>query len=488
MDDIEGLKLEDKIKLEEYRSLLEEHRDNRLYLFERPIIILGIIVAAMAASLRSYGSNISSELCLDIGLFVSLGLIILLCFNLRFTANRLERDARIVAYMQLVHEGNGKFKDKWYGWGNSLCKYHEMKNDNSFKLNDKSRSNDEPENKNNSGNIIKIVYYGFIIVLSLLISSTFVAALTDSNTIAKVFIDKTVLSTSLSRELVSCIFICVAVLSLLNYFIVSRVDRSNEMKFLLHIGLFVSIFITLLMHLGTNSELFRYMCILYSQHEFSKFSNLTKVWDLQLLNDIFDIEHIISLSIIFLIFSGLFVLYFLKSRHTDQHQIWRLHSFLVLLVYVSFILALCGSFSVPVTFISKLSMIIILFIAILVVIYFFIIAPEDRTEFNVVYRSYHSIWKLHLILILIITVGSIISLIDSMNSTEVDQNATIFTPIGLGFILTAAIISIISFFIPLRPEKCKGLIETERDRWQEVFRSFENSTENTDNLRDSQKD
>ena len=49
MSNIEG------IRLEEYRSLLEEHRKNRSYIFERPILILGMLTVAM---LYFYGSSI----------------------------------------------------------------------------------------------------------------------------------------------------------------------------------------------------------------------------------------------------------------------------------------------------------------------------------------------------------------------------------------------------------------------------------------------
>lgn len=39
--------MNDEYRLEEYRSLLEEHKKNRSYIFERPVIVLGLVSAAM---------------------------------------------------------------------------------------------------------------------------------------------------------------------------------------------------------------------------------------------------------------------------------------------------------------------------------------------------------------------------------------------------------------------------------------------------------
>lgn len=106
MDDIQ------KIKIEEYRSLLEEHRRDRSYIFERPLLILGIIAVAMR-----YFYESDAELLVLLGLIT----IVIFCFNLWFTVNRLQSDARIVAYIQLVHEGD--YRDRWFGWENALREY-----------------------------------------------------------------------------------------------------------------------------------------------------------------------------------------------------------------------------------------------------------------------------------------------------------------------------------------------------------------------------
>lgn len=104
MSDIED------IRLEEYRSLLEEHRKNRSYIFERPILILGIVAVAMQYFYES-----------TIGQIVLACLIFILCFNLWFIGNRIRSDARIVAYIQLVHEG--ELRAEWLGWENTLRLY-----------------------------------------------------------------------------------------------------------------------------------------------------------------------------------------------------------------------------------------------------------------------------------------------------------------------------------------------------------------------------
>lgn len=100
----------DDIRLEEYSSLLEEHRKNRGYIFERPIIILGIIAVASQYFFESI-----------IGHFVAAILIFVLCFNLWFIGHRIRSDARIVAYIQLVHEG--ELRSKYFGWENALRQY-----------------------------------------------------------------------------------------------------------------------------------------------------------------------------------------------------------------------------------------------------------------------------------------------------------------------------------------------------------------------------
>ena len=101
-----------EIRVEEYRSLHDEHMRNRSYMFERPLIILGVMLVAMQFIIDS-----------SIGQFILAGFIALLYYNLSFIGNRMESDARIVAYLLLVHEPDST--KKWKGWENSLDTYRQ---------------------------------------------------------------------------------------------------------------------------------------------------------------------------------------------------------------------------------------------------------------------------------------------------------------------------------------------------------------------------
>jgi len=95
----------------EYSSLREEHHTNRKFVFERPLIIVGVALAA--AYKIPDGTNLQ---------FVPLPFLALLLFNLWFTFNRMMSSARIVSYIQIMHEEK-EHKDKFIGWENSLRKF-----------------------------------------------------------------------------------------------------------------------------------------------------------------------------------------------------------------------------------------------------------------------------------------------------------------------------------------------------------------------------
>jgi hypothetical protein len=95
------------VRIEEYRFLRQELEANRKYIFERPLLIIGGTLAA-AASLSDKG-------LLSI---LPIPYLAILLFNLWFTSNRLRSSGRIVAYIQLVHEGHPIYK--WIGWENAL--------------------------------------------------------------------------------------------------------------------------------------------------------------------------------------------------------------------------------------------------------------------------------------------------------------------------------------------------------------------------------
>jgi uncharacterized membrane protein YhaH (DUF805 family) len=111
------MQINDQMKLDEYRSLREEHMKNRNYMFERPIIILSLVVVAL---------QFSSQLSFNY--FILAVIIFILCFNLWFIGNRLNSDSRVVAYIQLFHEG--ELKEKWIGWESALRQYREWRTKN----------------------------------------------------------------------------------------------------------------------------------------------------------------------------------------------------------------------------------------------------------------------------------------------------------------------------------------------------------------------
>lgn len=100
----------DAMKLEEYNFLRAELNENRKYIFERPLLIIGATLAAA----------ISLSAAARLGLLPFVFLMVLL-FNLWFTFNRMESSSRIIAYLQLVHEGRSEYK--WIGWENALRVY-----------------------------------------------------------------------------------------------------------------------------------------------------------------------------------------------------------------------------------------------------------------------------------------------------------------------------------------------------------------------------
>jgi hypothetical protein len=93
----------EELKLQEYKELQEEHRRNRSYIFDRPILILGVVSVVLQYFLGS-----------TLGGFLSAAVIFILTFNMWFIANRMRSDGRIVAYIHLVHES--ELKTKWFGW------------------------------------------------------------------------------------------------------------------------------------------------------------------------------------------------------------------------------------------------------------------------------------------------------------------------------------------------------------------------------------
>jgi len=100
---------------QEYDTLRDELKQSRQYVFERPLLIVGVGVALLTAEGVRYGAALPALLT---------GLLL---FNYRFTVNRLMSASRIIAYIQVSIEG----KTVWKGWETSLREYRIWKEDNS---------------------------------------------------------------------------------------------------------------------------------------------------------------------------------------------------------------------------------------------------------------------------------------------------------------------------------------------------------------------
>lgn len=92
---------------QEYDTLREELNQSKKYVFERPLLIVGVGVALMSTEGGEYAAVLPALLT---------GLLL---FNYWFTVNRLMSSARIVAYIQIVLERG----TVWEGWETSLRKY-----------------------------------------------------------------------------------------------------------------------------------------------------------------------------------------------------------------------------------------------------------------------------------------------------------------------------------------------------------------------------
>jgi len=104
--------MSEAVRLAEYSTLRDELLQNKKYVFERPLLI---ITAAGIASVK-----LSGEPSLA---FLPLLLVIVLLSNLWFTVNRLQSNARIIAYIAVVLESGSDAI--WVGWENAL-RQHRM--------------------------------------------------------------------------------------------------------------------------------------------------------------------------------------------------------------------------------------------------------------------------------------------------------------------------------------------------------------------------
>ena len=97
---------------DEYNGLRLELAENKKYVFERPLITISAGFAAFAIVGKDYWW------------FIPPVIIFLLLFSLKFTINRMESSARIVAYIQLFLEREGAP----FGWERFLRLYRIVDN------------------------------------------------------------------------------------------------------------------------------------------------------------------------------------------------------------------------------------------------------------------------------------------------------------------------------------------------------------------------
>lgn len=95
------------LRSQEYGILREELKINRQFVFERPLLIVGVSFATVA--------NLEGALLLQ---GASLFFLLLLFYNLWFTFNRLSSNSRILGYLRVAHESSEPRKRP--GWESAL--------------------------------------------------------------------------------------------------------------------------------------------------------------------------------------------------------------------------------------------------------------------------------------------------------------------------------------------------------------------------------
>ena len=146
----------DSRMLEEYKFLRQELETNRKFVFERPLLIVGVTLTLSAAM---------KESLTGLSWFLPILLLTVLVFNLWFTFNRLWSSSRIVAYIQLVHEGGKKLP--WIGWENALHEFRRM----AYRMNKQGQNllKRTPDTYHSMGYYAPIFYFHLVIGLGAMI-------------------------------------------------------------------------------------------------------------------------------------------------------------------------------------------------------------------------------------------------------------------------------------------------------------------------------
>ena len=124
---------QEKLMAQEHQALRLEMAANRRFIFERPVLIITAGIAGLLGFSR-IGALTPSILVFTTALAIPC--LAVLWFNLWFTANRLRSNARIVAYIQLVHEPSFPLQSgtlrlptprhPWIGWETALHKWRRL--------------------------------------------------------------------------------------------------------------------------------------------------------------------------------------------------------------------------------------------------------------------------------------------------------------------------------------------------------------------------
>jgi len=127
---------------QEHQALRLEMAANRRFIFERPVLI---ITAGIAGLLGFCKIETVSPDILVFTTALAIPYLAVLWFNLWFTANRLQSNARIVAYIQLIHEPGIRADQAaghvasspryaWIGWESALREWRKLERERTRKV------------------------------------------------------------------------------------------------------------------------------------------------------------------------------------------------------------------------------------------------------------------------------------------------------------------------------------------------------------------
>jgi len=147
------------IQADEYKTLRDEILQGKKWVFERPLLIITISIA-----LVKYLED-------PFLFFLPILIIGVMFFNLWFTVNRLKSIARIVAYIQLVHE-NDNHLYRWIGWESSLRYWRKWIKGNEKKIHNIVEKNLDKDTIPDAIGYYPVIYFMHIGIVILVFVST----------------------------------------------------------------------------------------------------------------------------------------------------------------------------------------------------------------------------------------------------------------------------------------------------------------------------